>query len=65
VGLLRQYLPKNVDLARITQRHLDGMAAELNERPRKVLGWDSPAEAYARSSVLQPPIESADHLVGR
>ena len=48
VGLLRQYLPKNADLSRVTQRQLDRMAAELNERPRKILGWDSPAEAYAR-----------------
>ena len=48
VGLLRQYLPKNADLSRVTQRQLDRMAAELNQRPRKILGWDSPEEAYAR-----------------
>lgn len=48
VGLLRQYLPKNADLSQITQRQLDRIARELNERPRKILGWDSPVEAYAR-----------------
>lgn len=47
VGLLRQYLPRNADLSSITQRQLDRIARELNQRPRKLLGWDSPAEAYA------------------
>jgi IS30 family transposase len=47
VGLLRQYLPKNGELSQVTQRQLDRIATELNERPRKILGWDSPAEAYA------------------
>jgi IS30 family transposase len=48
VGLLRQYLPRTADLSHFSLRDLNAIAAELNGRPRKTLGWDSPAEAYAR-----------------
>jgi transposase, IS30 family len=48
VGLLRQYLPRTADLSQFSLRDLNAIAAELNGRPRKTLGWDSPAEAYAR-----------------
>lgn len=44
-GLLRQYFPKGTDLARWDATDLEAVAAALNSRPRKTLGWKTPAEA--------------------
>ena len=44
-GLLRQYFPKGTDLARWKADELSAVAAALNSRPRKTLGWKTPAEA--------------------
>jgi IS30 family transposase len=44
-GLLRQYFPRGTDLARHSAEELEAVAAALNGRPRKTLGWRTPAEA--------------------
>jgi IS30 family transposase len=44
-GLLRQYFPKGTDLSRYSKEDLEAVALALNRRPRKTLGWRSPAEA--------------------
>jgi IS30 family transposase len=54
-GLLRQYFPKGTDLARWSAEEIQAVANTLNHRPRKTLGWKTPAEAldeHLRS--LQP-----------
>jgi IS30 family transposase len=45
-GLLRQYLPKGMNISGYSQASLDAIARRLNERPRKALGYRTPAEMF-------------------
>ena len=47
-GLIRQYLPKGVDLSQANQEYLSKVAISPNTRPRKALDWDTPLEAFSR-----------------
>ena len=48
-GLLRQYFPKGMGLANYSQAQLNAVARKLNERPRKTLNYETPAERFAQS----------------
>jgi IS30 family transposase len=50
-GLLRQYFPKGTDLSRWSAEEIEAVAATLNDRPRKTLGWKTPAEALNEQLV--------------
>ena len=56
-GLLRQYFPKGTNLSFWGPGFLDQVAHEMNNRPRKRLGWDTPAEALDAllSNPINPP----------
>jgi IS30 family transposase len=56
-GLLRQYFPKSSDLRVHGPGQLTAVAAELNARPRKTLGWDSPTVRFSASEPADPDLE--------
>lgn len=53
-GLLRQYFPDGTDLSTFTQAQLNSIARRLNMRPRKTLGYDTPADRLATSVASTP-----------
>ena len=46
-GLLRQYFPKGTDISRWSTAEIQAVADTINNRPRGILGWRTPAEAFA------------------
>jgi transposase, IS30 family len=50
-GLLRDYFPKGTDLANISPEELQRVADEINDRPRKTLGWARPADLMTDAAV--------------
>jgi IS30 family transposase len=48
-GLLRQYFPKGIDLSTYSQAKLNGVARQLNQRPRKTRNYETPAERFGQS----------------
>jgi len=52
IPLLREYFPKGTDLSRWTPEEIEAFAHALNTRPRKTLGWKTPAEAFDEQLLL-------------
>ena len=51
-GLLRQYMPKGIDISSYSQAKLNAVARQLNERPRKTLGYQTPAQKFDETVAL-------------
>ena len=66
-----QYFPKGTDLSHWSAQEIQAVAHALNTRPRKTLGWKTPAEALNKylnlfnNPVLRRPVESAQGCIER
>ena len=54
-GLLRDYFPKGTDLSTHSAEELSRVAVEVNERPRKTLGWTRPADLFSQALAAAEP----------
>jgi len=63
-GLLRQYLPKGLDLSGYSQEGLDAIARQLNQHPRKTLGFRTPAEMFDECVALTGRIHRSAWIRG-
>ena len=64
-GLLRQFMPKGTDLSNASQTWRNDVAALINPRPRKTLGWRTPAEAMADEIAAFRSNVALDTLIRR
>jgi transposase, IS30 family len=54
--MIRRYVPKGTDLVSVTQRDLDAIAAMINKKPRKILGYKSSKEVFERAGLLKESV---------
>jgi len=54
IGLIRRYLPKKTDFANVSNKTIKAIERRLNNRPRKCLGFSTPAEVYRRGVAFTP-----------
>ena len=62
-GLLRDYFPKGTDLGALSTEDLARIAAEVNDRPRKTLGWSRPADLFTTAMASSNPARRASRRV--
>ena len=61
-GLIREYLPKGEDLSSVTQGQLNAIANALNNRPRRILNYQTPLEVFSQLLALEQAKPSQDQL---
>jgi IS30 family transposase len=61
-GVLRRYIPKKADLTGVLQEDLDAIIEEINQRPRKCLGYETPEEVFTRELKLSKMQKCSDSL---
>jgi IS30 family transposase len=54
--MIRRHIPKGTDLVAVSQRDLDDIAARINKKPRKILGYKSAQEVFERAGLLQESV---------